>query len=182
MRTVSACLRIRTDASRPPSAIASIGTAAPRLYANGRRDRPAAEVLARGGRRDRSEERAGARHEDEAERGTEEEPAARVRRPQAREERERSFEQQARARNEQHRRHHEEQRDREVAQEVLRQAELSSSQDAKSVKTLKLTTSPATIRSGLRPATPPGEQDRQHRQDAGRDRGDDACEETDGDQ
>ena len=56
------------------------------------------------------------------------------------------------------------------------------SQAANRVKTTKLATSPATMRSGLRPDAPAGEQDRQHRQHARRHGGDHPREKADGEQ
>ena len=58
----------------------------------------------------------------------------------------------------------------------------SSSQVAKSVKTVKLATSPATIRSGLRPDAPPASRIGSTGQDARRDGRDHAGEKADAEQ
>ena len=106
--------------------------------------------------RDRREHRPGARNEDEAERRAEEEAAA----DSAGRKREktasgRSSTQRSRG-IEQRRRHHEEQHDRErcAGSPAAGRAGRGASV-ANSVKTLKLATSPAMIRSGLRPEAPP---------------------------
>ena len=78
----------------------------------------------------------------------------------------------------------EEQADREVAQDVLRQAESLSSQTPKSVKAVKLAIRPADDRERLAAPTgrAAGEDDRQDGQHARRDRRDEPGGEADSDQ
>ena len=82
-----------------------------------------ADLVLRREHRDRREHRPGARHEDEPEARAEQEAAAEVAAPAPREACERPLEQEAEAGEDQRRRDQEEHRDREVPQDVLRQAE-----------------------------------------------------------
>ena len=74
---------------------------------------------------DRGEDQAPAGHEDESERQPEHEPAAQIAPGPAAEAGERAFEHLAQARNEERRCDDKEQRDRDVAEEILREVELS---------------------------------------------------------
>ena len=142
-------------------------------------------LVLRGERRDRREHRPRARDEDEAEADAEHEPAAEIAAAPPRHERERPLEQVADLRDEERRGEHEEQRDREVAQEVLRQPERREERRRREREQREARDEPGDDRERRRrpvPARAAGEDDRQHRQDARRHRGDHPREEADPEQ
>ena len=148
------------------------------------RDRAEAEVHACGLRGDVREDRAAARHEREPERAAEQEAAVHVPAAPAAEPRERALDQLAELREEQCRRDDEEQRDRDVSQQVLRQAELVEQVRGEEDRDDERRQHPRDDRERTATAATraSGEDDRQDGQDARRDRRDHARQERDPEQ
>jgi hypothetical protein len=128
---------------------------------------------------DRREHRSGAGDEHEPERGAEDESTADVVRTQPRESVERALDEQRHPWDEERRRGQEEQCDREVAEEVLRQPELGEDPGRKQREHREAGDEPGDDAEGMTPGRSAREQDRQHREHAGRDRRDDARDESD---
>ena len=128
---------------------------------------------------DRREDEPGAGREDEPERGSEQEAAAEVAAATPAEARERAFDRAAELRDDQRRRGQEQQPDRDVAQQVLRQAELVDDPGQREQRDEEGRDEAGDDREGppRAAARASGEHDREHRVGAGRDRGDDPGEE-----
>jgi hypothetical protein len=147
-----------------------------------RRDRRAAEVLVRRRGRDGTEERARTRDEDEAERHAEQDAPAGVRRPKAREGRQAPLDQQTDLRHQENGCHHEQERDCEIAEQVVRQAELAEDPGREQREEAEAEHEPGDDPERLSARCTAREQDGQDRQHARRERRRDACEEPECDQ
>ena len=147
-------------------------------------DRAEADVLRRSDDRDRRQHRACARHEHEPQARAQQEAASEVPARPPRQAQQRPLDDLLDLREEQRRRDEEEERDRDVAQEVLRQAECPQEPDTEQREGREAEDEPGDDRERLPAATGRSacEDDRQDGKDAGRDGGDEPGCEADSDQ